>query len=85
MDGAVVAAYSLGARRTTRSFVAAWDVAGALVVEHAYMDFIERWFGVSPDGGDGSTELMYLILLLVVIVAVLYRPVRRRFFSKRAR
>ena len=21
------------------------------------MDFIERWFGVSPDGGDGSLEI----------------------------
>jgi hypothetical protein len=42
------------------------------------MDFIERWFGVSPDGGDGSTEVMYLVVL--VVVALLYRPVRRRFF-----
>jgi hypothetical protein len=24
------------------------------------MDFIERLFGVSPDGGDGSTELIPL-------------------------
>jgi hypothetical protein len=24
------------------------------------MDFIERIFGVSPDGGDGSTELMII-------------------------
>ncbi len=45
------------------------------------MDFIERWFGVSPDGGDGTTELMYLTALVVVLVAVLYRPVRRRFFT----
>jgi hypothetical protein len=49
------------------------------------MDFIERWFGVSPDGGDGSTELMYLVVLVVVVVALLYRPVRRRFFGKRLR
>jgi hypothetical protein len=48
------------------------------------MDFIERWFGVSPDGGDGSTELMYVAVLVVVVVALLYRPVRR-FFSKRTR
>jgi hypothetical protein len=46
------------------------------------MDFIERWFSVSPDGGDGSTEVMYLVVL-VVVVALLYRPVRRRFFRKR--
>jgi hypothetical protein len=49
------------------------------------MDFIERWLGVSPDGGDGSTELMYLVALVVVVVVLLYRPVRRRFFSKRPR
>jgi hypothetical protein len=24
------------------------------------MDFIERWFGLSPDGGDGSLEALYL-------------------------
>ena len=24
------------------------------------MDFIETWFGLSPDGGDGSTELLWL-------------------------
>jgi hypothetical protein len=25
------------------------------------MDFIERIFGVSPDGGNGSTEVLYLL------------------------
>src|SRR3954467_1902149 len=24
------------------------------------MDFIERWFGLSPDGGDGTLELLYI-------------------------
>ena len=35
------------------------------------MDFIERIFGVSPDGGDGSTELMYVAALLVSIALVI--------------
>jgi len=35
------------------------------------MDFIERWFGVSPDGGNGSFELMLAILVLVVLAAPL--------------
>jgi hypothetical protein len=48
------------------------------------MDFIERWFGVSPEGGDGSTELMYLVVFVVVVVVLLYRPVRRRFLAKGA-
>ncbi|MER9158399.1 hypothetical protein [Mesorhizobium sp. M0778] len=30
------------------------------------MDFIERIFGVSPDGGDGTTETLYIILALGV-------------------
>jgi hypothetical protein len=38
------------------------------------MDFIEKWFGVSPDGGDGTTELMYLVVLIVVVVALPSRP-----------
>jgi hypothetical protein len=37
------------------------------------MDFIERWLGVSPDGGDGSLEVLYFIALAVVIVAIVFR------------
>ena len=29
------------------------------------MDFNERWFGVSPDSGDGSLELLWVIVILV--------------------
>jgi hypothetical protein len=31
------------------------------------MDFIERIFGVSPDGGNGSLEALYLIAAVIVI------------------
>ena len=31
------------------------------------MDFIERWFGFSPDGGDGSTEILYIMAVAVVL------------------
>jgi hypothetical protein len=34
------------------------------------MDFIERWFGLSPDGGDGSTELLYILVLLTLLVVI---------------
>lgn len=34
------------------------------------MDFIERIFGISPDGGDGSTELMYVTALFIAVVIV---------------
>ena len=37
------------------------------------MDFIERMFGVSPDGGDGSTELMIIAALVLIAVAVTWR------------
>jgi len=34
------------------------------------MDFIERIFGVSPDGGDGSLERLYLVAIAAAIVMV---------------
>ncbi|MEK1888598.1 MAG: hypothetical protein AAAB35_13730 [Phyllobacterium sp.] len=37
------------------------------------MDFIERWFGVSPDGGDGSTEMLYLCVAVVIIGVIVAR------------
>jgi hypothetical protein len=42
------------------------------------MDFFERWFGVSPDGGNGSLELLYIVVIVAVAVAIVYRkPLRR--------
>ena len=37
------------------------------------MDFIEQWFGVSPDGGDGSLELLYVVAVVVVVLAAIFR------------
>jgi hypothetical protein len=37
------------------------------------MDFIERWFGISPDGGDGSTEALILLVIVVVLALILGR------------
>jgi hypothetical protein len=37
------------------------------------MDFIERWLGISPDGGDGSLEALYLFVLLAIVSAVMFR------------
>jgi hypothetical protein len=42
------------------------------------MDFIERLFGLSPDNGDGSTEILWLVVLAVVIAATVYFRVQRR-------
>jgi len=42
------------------------------------MDFIERIFGVSPDGGNGSLEFMYLTGMVVAACLVGYALRRRR-------
>jgi hypothetical protein len=30
------------------------------------MDFIEQWFGVSPDNGNGSLEFLYIVAVAAV-------------------
>jgi hypothetical protein len=37
------------------------------------MDFIERWLGLSPDGGDGSIEAMFLFAAAAVMLAFFLR------------
>jgi MYXO-CTERM domain-containing protein len=44
------------------------------------MDFIERIFGVSPDNGDGSTEMLYILALLAIAALFL----GRRYMARRA-
>jgi len=46
------------------------------------MDFIERLFGISPDGGDGSTELMYIAVFVLIVVAATWRRLSRRSLNK---
>jgi hypothetical protein len=47
------------------------------------MDWIEQLLGLSPDGGDGSTELMYLIAFLVTVIAVAWRRGLLAFLTRR--
>jgi len=43
------------------------------------MDYIERFFSISPDGGDGSLEILLLVLLILIITAVgMHWPYRRK-------
>ena len=42
------------------------------------MDFIEQLFGLSPDNGDGSTEMLWLVVLAIVIAGVVYFRRQRR-------
>jgi len=34
------------------------------------MNYIEKFIGISPDGGDGSLEILLLVLLILIITAV---------------
>jgi hypothetical protein len=49
------------------------------------MDFIERWFGFSPDGGDGSLEVLYLVAFVAVIAAIMFRRQMRRWLGPATR
>jgi hypothetical protein len=42
------------------------------------MDFIERWFHVAPDGGNGTLEVLYLVAPLALVVAIVFRHSLRR-------
>ncbi len=52
------------------------------------MDWLERWFGIAPDNGDGTLELALMVAAAIVIVAILtwiYPPGRAalvRFFTQ---
>jgi hypothetical protein len=46
------------------------------------MDFIERMTGLSPDNGDGSTEMLFFIAVVMAIVIVA-RPLWTRLQNRR--
>lgn len=37
------------------------------------MDFIEKLFGVAPDGGDGSLEMLWVAAIAVAVIAFAFR------------
>ncbi len=41
------------------------------------MDFIERFFGLAPDNGNGTLEMLYLCLPLIAAIAVYVRRRKR--------
>ena len=52
------------------------------------MDFIEKLFGLAPDNGDGSTEVMWLAtlaLILVVATVIVRRRKQNRIFINKKR
>lgn len=47
------------------------------------MDFIETLFGVSPDGGDGSLEMLWVGAILVALLVVAFRrPILSRIAAR---
>ena len=49
------------------------------------MDFIERVFHISPDGGSGATEWLFLLAVAVIVLAVAAWRVRPRRSGSRCR
>jgi hypothetical protein len=45
------------------------------------MDIIERWLGLSPDGGNGTAEVLLAAVLAAIALAVL--AARRKIFARR--
>jgi len=42
------------------------------------VDFIERLFGYAPDNGDGSIEILWLVVLALLIATITYFRVQKR-------
>ena len=47
------------------------------------MDFIERWFGFSPDHGDGSFEALLLVALVTIVTGIALGFFRKQDVPKR--
>jgi hypothetical protein len=41
------------------------------------MDWLERFFGFSPDGGDGTAEAAIVAICCIILAAVIYASVPR--------
>ncbi|MEY8689856.1 MAG: hypothetical protein AB9M53_08260 [Leptothrix sp. (in: b-proteobacteria)] len=52
-------------------------VHAGLLPERIFMDFIERIFGFSPDGGSGAFEFLLFLIPIVGIVWLHWRRRRR--------
>jgi len=46
------------------------------------MNFIERILGISPDGGNGTTEVVYLATFLLVAALFAWRRTGRKESAK---
>jgi hypothetical protein len=44
------------------------------------MDFIERWLHISPDGGNGASEILVTTAIVIGLISIV--PAIRRYFPK---
>jgi len=51
--------------------------------ERSHVDFIERWFGFSPDHGDGSFEALLLVALVTIVTGIALGFFRKQDVPKR--
>ena len=49
------------------------------------MDFIEQFFGISPDGGDGTAELLWIAGFVGIAALFVLRRLRARRTASQAR
>jgi hypothetical protein len=49
------------------------------------MDFVERWFGIFPDGGDGTFEAALVFAAAVVVGLACLAGLIRRSIARRGR
>jgi hypothetical protein len=50
------------------------------------VDFFEQWFGISPDGGDGSLEVLWIVAIVLVLAVVVFRrQIANRLALRRTR
>ena len=49
------------------------------------MDFIERWFHLSPDNGSGVTEALFLLAVGALVLAFAYRRRLVEFVKRRGK
>ena len=59
-----------------------------LVKNEERMDWIERIFGISPDGGDGTTEALFIVAAIAIAALAIagtphFRACARRFLTRR--
>jgi hypothetical protein len=43
------------------------------------MDFIERWLHISPDGGNGTSELLIATVVILTIIMIMSVALRKDF------